>query len=174
MQESFWWWQCSDKYIISLSPPTSIPPFSPSLISRTVSVDVKHHVYLLTYVLGSLSLTVLKVSVDVKQHWTGTPFSSKARLWPKDMVLTATLSLTINDTLKQLSLPRCPSECRSDSGGDTAVLGIQSPSFHTGLLSVKHQGSYSSFPTSRDLLVPTSTSLKTTLTTLFPSLGISR
>ena len=26
-----------------------IPPFSPSLISLMVSVDVKHHVYLLTY-----------------------------------------------------------------------------------------------------------------------------
>ena len=25
---------------------TPFPPFSPSLISRTVSVDVKHHVYL--------------------------------------------------------------------------------------------------------------------------------
>ena len=36
--------------IQSPSPPTSVPthPFSPSLISRTVSVDVKHHVYLLT------------------------------------------------------------------------------------------------------------------------------
>ena len=34
--------------ILSPSPPTSITPspFSPSLISRTVSVDVKHHVYL--------------------------------------------------------------------------------------------------------------------------------
>ena len=45
MQKSFWWWQCSDRYLISLSPP---PPFSPSLISRTVSVDVKHHFYLLS------------------------------------------------------------------------------------------------------------------------------
>ena len=26
MQKSFWWWQCSDRHIISLSPPTSIPP----------------------------------------------------------------------------------------------------------------------------------------------------
>ena len=26
MQESFWWWQCSDNYIISLSPPYSFPP----------------------------------------------------------------------------------------------------------------------------------------------------
>ena len=49
MQESFWWLQCSDRYIISLfphfrtSPPP--PPLSPSLISFMVSVDVKHHVY---------------------------------------------------------------------------------------------------------------------------------
>ena len=51
MQESFWWWQCSDRYIISLSPPPPpipFPPFSPSLISLMVSVDVKHDVYLLT------------------------------------------------------------------------------------------------------------------------------
>ena len=54
MQKSLWWRQCSDRYIISLFPPPSIssppPPFSPSLISLMVSVDVKHHVYLLTYV----------------------------------------------------------------------------------------------------------------------------
>ena len=39
MQESFWWWQCSDRYIISLFPHlhTHFPPFSPSLISLTVS-----------------------------------------------------------------------------------------------------------------------------------------
>ena len=51
MQESFWWWQCSDWYIISLFPHlhTPFPHFSPSLISLMVSVDVKHHVYLLTY-----------------------------------------------------------------------------------------------------------------------------
>ena len=50
MQKSFWWWQCSDGYIISLFPHfhTPFPPFSPSLVSRAVSVDVKHHVYLLT------------------------------------------------------------------------------------------------------------------------------
>ena len=44
MQKSFWWWQCNDRYIISLPlppPPYPLPPFSPSLISRTVSVDVK-------------------------------------------------------------------------------------------------------------------------------------
>ena len=48
MQKLFWWWQCSDRYMISLSPHLhnpSPPPFSPSLISRTVSVDVTHHVY---------------------------------------------------------------------------------------------------------------------------------
>ena len=49
MQESFWWWQCSDKvYNLPLPPPPyPLPPFSPSLISRTVSVDIKHNVYLL-------------------------------------------------------------------------------------------------------------------------------
>ena len=47
MQKSFWWWQCRDRYIISLSPHlhTPFPPFSPSLIRRTVTVDIKHHVY---------------------------------------------------------------------------------------------------------------------------------
>ena len=49
MQESFWWWQSSDRYIISLFPHFhTLPPFSPSLISLVVSVDVKHHVYWLT------------------------------------------------------------------------------------------------------------------------------
>ena len=50
MQVSLWWCRCSDRYIISLflhlhTP--SPPPFSPSLISLMISVDVKHHVYLL-------------------------------------------------------------------------------------------------------------------------------
>ena len=44
-QESFWWWQCSDRYIISLDPHLHTP-LSPSLISLKVSVDVKLHVYL--------------------------------------------------------------------------------------------------------------------------------
>ena len=50
IHESFWWWQCSDRYIISLFPHlhTPSPRFSPSLISLMVSVDVKHHVYLLS------------------------------------------------------------------------------------------------------------------------------
>ena len=46
MQESFWWWQCSDRYILSLFPHLHTPsPVSPSLISLMVSVEVKHHVY---------------------------------------------------------------------------------------------------------------------------------
>ena len=49
MQESCWWWQCSDWYnSLSLSLfPHLHNPFSSSLISLTVSVDVKHHVYLI-------------------------------------------------------------------------------------------------------------------------------
>ena len=50
MQESFCWWQCSDRHIISLFPHlhTPFPPFYPSLISLMVCVDVKHHAYLFT------------------------------------------------------------------------------------------------------------------------------
>ena len=40
MQESFW------RCLPLPSPPYPLAPFSPSLISLTVSVDVKHHVYL--------------------------------------------------------------------------------------------------------------------------------
>ena len=54
MQESFWWWQCSDRYIISLFPPPPYSPSPPSLISLMVSVDVKHHVYLLAPVVVKL------------------------------------------------------------------------------------------------------------------------
>ena len=47
-------------YIISLSPPPPypLPPFSPSLISLMVSVDVKHHVYLLNSSCDSLKYIV--------------------------------------------------------------------------------------------------------------------
>ena len=41
MQKAFWWRQCSGRYIIFLSPHLD-PPFSSSLISLMVSVDVKH------------------------------------------------------------------------------------------------------------------------------------
>ena len=57
--------ECSDRYIISLFPHlhTPFPPFSPSLISLVVSVDVKHHVYLL----HSPFLLVLRfIQPDVK------------------------------------------------------------------------------------------------------------
>ena len=47
MQKSCWRWQRTDTYIISLCPHLHAP-FSQSLISLVVSVDVKHHVYLLT------------------------------------------------------------------------------------------------------------------------------
>ena len=48
MQESSWWWQCGDRYIICLFPHLHTPflHFSPFLISLVVSVDVKHQVYL--------------------------------------------------------------------------------------------------------------------------------
>ena len=45
---------CSRRYIISshLHPHRIVPHFSPSLISLMVSVDVKHHVYLLHQVVA--------------------------------------------------------------------------------------------------------------------------
>ena len=54
MQKSFWWRQYSDRYKISVSPHLHTPPpphlhFSPSVISRMVSVDVKHLVYYLNF-----------------------------------------------------------------------------------------------------------------------------
>ena len=60
MQKSFWWWQCSDRYTISLSP-TAIPPSlsSLSLISLVVSVDVKHRVYVLPCLMFQFSDVLL-------------------------------------------------------------------------------------------------------------------
>ena len=63
MQKSFWWWQCNNRYIISL-PPYS--PFSPSLICLMVSVAVKHHVYLL----WPLLLIFTMVLKDVTEKWS--------------------------------------------------------------------------------------------------------
>ena len=51
MQESFWWWQCSDRCIISLFLHLYTPfhPFSLSLISLVVSVDVTYFPVAYTY-----------------------------------------------------------------------------------------------------------------------------
>ena len=58
--------------IYSPSSPTSIPP-SPhlalSLISLAVSVDVKHHVYLLTY-LPVITITTVSDGMTVASGWT--------------------------------------------------------------------------------------------------------
>ena len=69
MQESFWWCQCSDRYIIYFSSHlhTPLPPISPSLISFMVSVDVKHHVYF-TYLLCGQGL---KGSGKLSCTWSG-------------------------------------------------------------------------------------------------------
>ena len=69
MQVSFWWWQCSDRYILSLSPPPPypLPPFSPSLISL-VSVDVKHHVYFIQGHHGTGELWIAERSVRAYSH----------------------------------------------------------------------------------------------------------
>ena len=74
MQESFWWWQCSDRYIVSLSPHlhAPFPPFSPSLISLMVSVDVKHHVYLLTNVVRALVRSRLSYGLEAMPHLSKT------------------------------------------------------------------------------------------------------
>jgi len=62
MQESFWRWQRSDRYIISLTlPPIPRTPFSPSLISLVVFVEVKHHVYLQLRLAGQLGPVTLRV-----------------------------------------------------------------------------------------------------------------
>ena len=68
--------------IYSPSSPTSIPlpPFSPSLISLMVSVDVMHHVYLLSVVAsyGSLEDGCRKARLGV---WCRTwPCSAEARV----------------------------------------------------------------------------------------------
>ena len=93
MQESFWLWQCSDRYIISLFPHLYTPfhPFSQSLISLMVSVDVKHHVYLLTvtphnsyWVFTFVSATRMwgvLVSEHFLQFTPGHPISASVR-WP--------------------------------------------------------------------------------------------
>ena len=83
MQESFWWWQRSDRYIISLPPPPPpypLPPFSPSLISLKVSVDVKHHVYLLTYLMEAAVEKRWSVTVSDLQAWSYTKLDCQMTL----------------------------------------------------------------------------------------------
>ena len=45
MQKSFWSWQYSNRYTVSLFPHLHTP-FSPSLVSLVVFVDVKRRIYL--------------------------------------------------------------------------------------------------------------------------------
>ena len=72
--------ECSDRYILSLFPRLHTPPpFSPSLISLMVSVDVKHHVYLFS--VSRLGPAVRLVSRRTSARYRfGSPFSSKG-LW---------------------------------------------------------------------------------------------
>ena len=56
----------SDRYIISLSIPLLPLPFFPSLISLMVSVDIKHHVYLLACIVApSGNATTRELTFDV-------------------------------------------------------------------------------------------------------------
>ena len=69
MQKSFWWWQCSDRHIVSLFPRLHTPPpphFSPFLISLMVSLDVKYHVYLRMLSDGLYLLSVARKCKSVK------------------------------------------------------------------------------------------------------------
>ena len=76
MQKSFWWWQNSDRYMISLFSHlhTPFPSFSPSLISLMVSVNAKCHVYLesIIYHLAQLQKAKLKnilQNVNINVLW---------------------------------------------------------------------------------------------------------
>ena len=76
MQESFWWWQCSARYIITLFLHTPFPPF---LISLMVSVDIKHHVYFGSskhWQGGTACGFVLLPRLLWKCSWSGPWFSS--------------------------------------------------------------------------------------------------
>ena len=75
MQESFWWWQCSDRFIISLFPHLH----TPSLISLMVSVDVKHHLHLPAN-LGCLLQTYCCLSTG-QLEWVGVCLLAKRLEW---------------------------------------------------------------------------------------------
>ena len=67
MRESFWWWQCSDRYIISLSPPPyPIPPILP-VPNKPYGFCGRHHVYLLTQTFnpGRESVRLVKGEVQI-------------------------------------------------------------------------------------------------------------
>ena len=66
MQESFWWWQCSDRYIISLFPNLHTP-FSPSLNSLMVSWTLST-TFTLTYLLTDKSV-LLNRYYSLFQNW---------------------------------------------------------------------------------------------------------
>ena len=109
MQESFWWCQCSDRYIISFSPHLHTPfphllPVPNIVISLMVSVDVKHHVYL-------LSINVCNVSVPQLGPW-GSPSIEWEGSMHSHFRCTCTLSLMhtcIHRTCdKSAALPATP------------------------------------------------------------------
>ena len=92
MQKSFWWWQCSYRYVIYLSPPPPTPPPYPSPLlpvpNKPYGFCGRQAPCLLAYSIcrqgsgavsvtkdwgrgrpGLTSLIVRTVSVDVKQQW---------------------------------------------------------------------------------------------------------
>ena len=96
-------------YIISLPvPPTSIPssPFSPSLISLMVSVDVKLHVYLLTYH-ANISRDIIIVSNS--KGWFMTALLRKARVVSQSFVAAPKHGLLLHSSKHDSSLRPCSS-----------------------------------------------------------------
>ena len=119
-------------HIISLSPHlhTPFPPFSPSLISLTVSVDVKHHVYfylasprLETLIsLGSaLRFVVIYLLLPGRGLFITTSFvlfsTAFSQLHPRHitMLLGSVLSYYIK-CLAQIADPRAQELCESRGG----------------------------------------------------------
>ena len=66
-------------YSPSSPPQYPFPPFSPSLISLMVSVDVKHHVYLLTYL--RINSFLFPKSIDLPCF----PFRAAVYIRPKSL-----------------------------------------------------------------------------------------
>ena len=96
-------------YIISLPlHHTSIPssPFSPSLISLMVSVDVKHNVYLLTYH-ANISRDIIIASNS--KNWFMTAFLRKARVVSQSFVAAPKHGLFLHSSKHDSSLRPCSS-----------------------------------------------------------------